>query len=330
MTIVTEIDRASFLWQGYLVEIATQQYPNGTIKPISLGGLGYHDVGAVTHLRGIQRFTGTLDPSLPAGKHTITTRLIQFIGVNVPVTAPNEPALFSGASAALDALLPHAVLPGPNAKILLEAIAEFSVNSASGASSDMHLSPLSPTLVPAMLSLVPIAANERPDRRRRSTVVLLGVIMLFASGASILPIVAADTLQCTQIDSPSGVTIQVTGNRPDGIHFYNQGQDYKHYANQPPSGECWKSPAGKGTDYYYYQGNTNPQLAGMYNIYASNGVACTQAGTTTGTWFAESSYTFALTNPPVTELQGRTDGYLKVQSSGADDPRFVICTIGFI
>jgi len=186
LTIVTEIDHKSFSWQGYLLHISMQRYPNGTVKPVSIGGLGYHGVGPVVQFRGVQHFTGTLDPTLPAGKYMVTSRLVQFIGVNVPITASNATILVNQTRGALMALLPQAISPSPSARVLIEANAEYYINS--GTSGRMLLSPL----ISAVLTTLPLAAAGDDGFRRRRHISMLLVATLLL-GMSTLPMVAADT-----------------------------------------------------------------------------------------------------------------------------------------
>jgi len=166
ITIVTQIDRTSLRWEGYLVEISMIRYSNGTVKPLSFGGLGYANQTELTHSHGRRQFLGDVQASVPAGVHTITGRLIQITGVNVPYRGPNTNELTVALRRELQALLLSTLTPGPNARILIEANAQFSVSERTSSASDLGPLP-NPPVTPFLLAMCSEVRKSENGRARR-------------------------------------------------------------------------------------------------------------------------------------------------------------------
>jgi len=310
INVITQIEPGSFAWRDYLVEITTVRFPDGTVKPLNLMGLGYHDLTAVTQINSPQRYD--LISPLVIGSYIITARLIQLEGTNVPVTGSDPITLKEQSLVVLKGLLPQAL--GTAGRVLLETSAVISVTDAT------------PTSLPALSSFglflptgavvaVDLARNKTNRRKRILTILL--AIMLLAIGAPALTTVSADTLTCdkSKFITEGGVEAYVSGTRPDNTYF-TSGSFY-HHGYPPNSGYCWyayPNAAGAWTDEAYYSGSWHvlgSNVIYMFSGNCSNGWQYPSSGTTNYSWSSSTH---------VTNLLSDTDGYF---SDGATVSRAV-------
>jgi len=318
ITIATQIDRTAFRWQGYLIEVSTLRYPDGTVKVMGLGGLGYSNQTELTMSNLRDTHAGKLPSALPIGTHTMTTRLIQFVGINVPHRGPDPDKLTALVRATLEALVPQALSPGTNARVLLEANAQFSVGNTS---STVLTTPSNLLAIPVLSAVMTtVTAADGQNTRKRALAALLAALSMTV--VSMLPMVVADNVGCgsSATGAQGWVSVQTSGNRPDGVRFSDG--TYSH-SGHLSSGYCWQvSPTDPNYsdyeyDYYFAQQTNSWTLAGSY----FHNRDCN-----TIDWsFGAPTYQFS-SSAQVTQIRGYTYGYYKQQGTGSLSNLGVFCS----